>query len=170
MLHCMRMPCRCCGWATASVTVPERAEHCHVEAGVVQAHRVCVCACACACACVRVYVRAYVCARGGGVERSCTARTCVCVCAHTHTLIRTSANRKERLRIGYMSSDFVNHPTADLIIRALLLHNGALSPACTQPQLHSHPLTLYLNPFHVPLLHTSALNPAYTPPIHTLCV
>lgn len=28
-----------------------------------------------------------------------------------------------RLRIGYMSSDFVNHPTADLIIRALLLHN-----------------------------------------------
>jgi len=31
----------------------------------------------------------------------------------------------ERLRIGYMSSDFVNHPTADLIIRALLLHNPA---------------------------------------------
>ena len=31
---------------------------------------------------------------------------------------------RERLRIGYMSSDFVNHPTADLIIRALLLHDG----------------------------------------------
>ena len=30
----------------------------------------------------------------------------------------------QRLKIGYMSSDFVNHPTADLIIRALLLHNN----------------------------------------------
>ena len=38
---------------------------------------------------------------------------------------RDAAGRgKQRLRIGYMSSDFVNHPTADLIIRALLLHNS----------------------------------------------
>lgn len=28
-----------------------------------------------------------------------------------------------RLRIGYISSDFVNHPTADLIQSALLLHD-----------------------------------------------
>lgn len=28
-----------------------------------------------------------------------------------------------RLRIGYISSDFVNHPTADLIQSALLMHD-----------------------------------------------
>ena len=37
---------------------------------------------------------------------------------------RSEGGGRERLRIGYMSSDFVNHPTADLIIRALLLHNS----------------------------------------------
>ena len=34
-----------------------------------------------------------------------------------------SGASSSRLRIGYMSSDFVDHPTADLILRALLLHD-----------------------------------------------
>ena len=33
------------------------------------------------------------------------------------------AGEKRRLRVGYVSSDFVNHPTADLIQTALLLHD-----------------------------------------------
>ncbi len=37
---------------------------------------------------------------------------------HTHT-----RKSKARLRVGYISSDFVNHPTADLIQSALLLHD-----------------------------------------------
>jgi hypothetical protein len=36
---------------------------------------------------------------------------------------RRLAGEKQRLRVGYVSSDFVNHPTADLIQTALLLHD-----------------------------------------------
>ena len=38
-------------------------------------------------------------------------------------LIVSSLARGERLRIGYVSADFVNHPTADLMQSAILLHD-----------------------------------------------
>ncbi|KAJ1492554.1 glycosyl transferase family 41-domain-containing protein, partial [Baffinella frigidus] len=38
-------------------------------------------------------------------------------------LLAFPEGRPQRLRIGYVSADFVNHPTADLMQSALLLHD-----------------------------------------------
>eukprot|EP00960_Hanusia_phi_P047576 758470-Hanusia_phi.AAC.6 len=38
-------------------------------------------------------------------------------------IARKPEDGPSRLRIGYISSDFVDHPTADLIVRSLLLHD-----------------------------------------------
>lgn len=118
--------------------------------------------CLATCVCKRPQSR-WCCMRRG--ERNAAiARAGCCV-------LYSIAGEKRRLRVGYVSSDFVNHPTADLIQTALLLHDRErwIHPSLRAPshatdstttQAHAPPCTrTHARPTEHPRLHIRHLVP-----------